>query len=171
MHICKGVSSKSIHRLVNTIFNCILFDISLSVHSYKFQYASHLHISVYVYALVNICSAGRKRWEFQVPNMQNRATFTRRVNSLLKYSPLNSINCLKICLVPFLPLCLVQCNKFLCEDFYPSWNMRQDRTNISQQRHHPERGSAYSTNCSILLPLKPFGIKSSSVPFISKRYL
>lgn len=126
--------------------------------NFSIQYL-HILVRESVYAHISICSAGRERWEFQLPNMQHRATFTRRINSHLKYRPLNSINFLKIGLVPFRPLFLVQCNKFLCEDFQPSWNTRQDRMHIFQQRYYPEKGSAYATNCSILFPLKPFGIK------------
>lgn len=39
---------------------------------------------------------------------------------------------------------------------------------ISQQRHYSGKGSANITNCSTLLLLKPFGIKSTSVSFRSK---
>lgn len=42
---------------------------------------------------------------------------------------------------------------------------------ISQQRHYPGKGSANITNCPTLLLLKPFGIKSTSVSFRSKRQL
>lgn len=129
---------------------------------------------MHVYAHVWVYSAGRRRrFACQTLNRQNRIKFTRKLNSLWKCSPHNSVNYVNIGFVPLLHYTLFNITNSSGKIL--SCHRIRDRTVCAYLSRDVTLGRAQLSQPIALgfkpTLLKPFLINSTLVSFRNKRQL